>query len=231
MNALVKSEDGKTYYKEVRTTNTTIAELHARDRRRLLSFSIVAGGFAFSCLIFAVAVWWRYGIPAQPYILRVDNAGNIDVVSVVKTRVDSWGELIDQKHLSDYVTHRETYNWWYVQDDYDAIGYMSTEAVANEYVKTYFNGDESRVKKLADKVAIVVKIETMPVVSPETHTATVRYQTIRHVPNQPDQVGHWVATIAYTYAGATMDVNARKVNPLGFLVTSYRTDAELGVPQ
>ncbi|CAM2164775.1 Type IV secretion system protein virB8 [Burkholderia latens] len=227
----VKSDDLDAYFEEARGAER---DLHVERERSRKTAWIVAGVACFGCLLSFGTLMVHIketSRPTPPFILRVDNAtGTVDSVSVMKETQSSYGEVVDRYWLTQYVMHRESYDFQTIQADYDATGLMSTSDVAAEYAKV-FSGDQARDKMLGDKARILVQIDSPPIVNEPTSTATVRFTTVVHwkTGNRPDEVRHWVATVAYSYVDAPMKPADRLINPLGFQVTSYRVDPELGV--
>lgn len=202
------------------------------SRKNAWLVAAVAGFLAFAALMVLAVHIKESSRPVPPFILRVDNAtGAVDAVSVMKEHQDSYGEIVDQYWLNQYVLHRESYDFQTIQTDYEATGLMSTSDVAADYHKV-FEGDQARDKVLADKARVLVKMESAPVVNPTNSTAVARFTTVVHWHNnRPDEVRHWIATIAYSYVAAPMRPQDRLVNSLGFQVTSYRVDPELASGQ
>jgi len=164
--------------------------------------------------------------PAPPVVLRVDNAtGAVERVTLMTAEETSYGEVVDTYWLNQYVLHRESYDYNTLQLNYDTTALLSAPAVQREYYRLY-EGSEARDQVLADRVRITVRIQS---IQPNGQgQATVRFSTQETSPNgitPPRQ--HRIATIAYTYVNGPMQAGDRRMNPLGFQVTSYRTDPEI----
>jgi type IV secretion system protein VirB8 len=228
LKGAVKSEDFAAYLVESRGLERDFIREVLRSRRAAWRTAAGAGVFGIVALAVLGVQIHESSQPVPPFILRVDNAtGQTDVLSVMKTRQDSYGEVIDQFWLNQYVLHRESYDYQTIQADYNATGLMSAPDVAAEYHHV-FEGDQARDKVLADRARILVETESPPVVNAATSTATARFTTVVHwKSNKPDEVRHWIATIAYRYVNSPMKPQDRLINPLGFQVMSYRVDPEL----
>jgi type IV secretion system protein VirB8 len=224
----IASEDLGAYLAESRGLERDYLREVLRSRRAAWRAAATAASIAFVSLAVTGIQIKESAKPVPPFILRVDNAtGQTDVLSVMKTREDSYGDIVDRYWLSQYVLHRESYDYQTIQVDYNATGLMSTAEVAADYRHT-FEGDTARDKVLSDKARILVDMETPPVLNQGTSTATVRFKTVLHWQNsRPDEVRHWVATVAYRYVNSAMKPQDRLINPLGFQVQSYRVDPEL----
>ncbi|KND60585.1 Inner membrane protein forms channel for type IV secretion of T-DNA complex, VirB8 [Candidatus Burkholderia verschuerenii] len=228
----VKTAEMTEYLTEVKGLERNFIREVLRSRKNAWMVAGLAAFLAFVALMVLAVYMKESSRPVPPFILRVDNAtGAVDAVSVMKEHQDSYGEVVDQYWLNQYVLHRESYDYQTIQTDYDATGLMSTSDVAVDYHKV-FEGDQARDKVLADKARVLVNMESAPVINTTNSTAVARFTTIVHWRNnRPDEVRHWIATIAYAYVDAPMKPQDRLVNPLGFQVTSYRVDPELGAAQ
>lgn len=162
-----------------------------------------------------------------PIMIRVDNnTGATDIVTTLKDQQQSYGEVMDKAYLSTYVKNREGYDWFTVQDTFDTTVLMSDMPLRAELVKLYKESDNAPHKVLRDQFRINVKILSISFVG---NTAQVRYEKImqptgdRPAPVEPQR---FIASIAYEYRDVSMPEEARRINPLGFTVVSWRTDKE-----
>lgn len=162
-----------------------------------------------------------------PFLVRVDNnTGATDIVTTLKKQQQSYGEVIDKANLSFYVKNREGFDWYAVQDMFDATTLMSDASLQSELVRLYKDSPDAPHKVLTDKFRINVKILSVSFIG---KTAQVRYEK-NMIPLTADKnvvpPQRYVATISYEYRDVSMPDEARLVNPLGFTVTSWRTDKE-----
>ena len=66
----------------------------------------------------------------QPFVVRVDNAtGATDIVTTVKQKEESYGEVMDKYWLTQYIQYREGYDWQTIQDSYNATMLMSAPLI------------------------------------------------------------------------------------------------------
>lgn len=161
-----------------------------------------------------------------PMVLRVDNAtGSVDVLRTIGKHEKTYGEIVDIYWLNTYVLNRESYDYNSIQMLYDTTALLSTPEVQREYYSIY-DGQDARDKVLKDHTRIIVKILS---ITPDSGggKATVRYTSQEKSSNgQVGTLNHLIATIAYKYTDAPISLVDRRINPLGFQVTSYRTDPE-----
>lgn len=180
-----------------------------------------------------VAVLWHQFNPIthkEPFVLRVNNTtGAVDMVSTVKDQEKTYGEVVDTFFIADYVRSYESYNYHSIQDNYDKTILMSADDVANGYRKIYEGSETTPARDAFLGQSGTRKVEILSVVPDiEKGIATVRFQTTTAKDNQGVILENWVATLTYEYVSAKIDENVRLLNPLGFVVTSYRVDKELG---
>ena len=163
----------------------------------------------------------------QPFLVRVDNnTGFTDIVTTLKHQEQSYGEVIDKAYLSRYVRDREGYDWYTVQDTFDEVNLMSDPALQADLVRLYKDSPNAPHKVLTDRFRINVKILSVSFIG---KTAQVRYEKTM-IPLTSEKTvlppQRYIATISYEYRDVSMPDEARLINPLGFTVTSWRTDKE-----
>ncbi|MCF8828554.1 type IV secretion system protein [Xanthomonas campestris pv. campestris] len=197
-----------------------------RSSRRM-AWRVAGAAVAFGLLGTLIGVFGMSQTPAPPGIVRVNNAtGAVDYVGTMRDVEQSYGEQTDKYWINNFMLCRESYDWHTIQKCYDTVGLMGSPTVQAEYSKLY-NDDDGRQVKLANRVRIIPHIIS---ITPnlETHTATVRFTTQKVYDNgTKDPEERFVATLAYRYVyDAALTEEQRRVNLLGFQVTSYRVDAE-----
>lgn len=191
---------------------------------------IVAAGM-FVITLGAVGHSWfvsyRYDRPLPPHILFLNSATH-EVQQVKITRDEaSYGDEIDKFWLTNYVIHRESYDFYSQQVDYDAVGLMSTPEVAESYLSK-FRGKNGMSKVLGDSESTRVTINSV-LLDRAHNVATVRFTTTRRSRSNAidDPPKRWIAIMEYKYSALAMNDSQRYVNPLGFRVRSYRVTPEV----
>ena len=179
---------------------------------------------AILSLITAIAGVKRQSPP--PVILRVDNAtGSVDMLTTIRESESSYGEVVDIYWLNKYVLNRESYDYYNIQMLYETTALLSTENVQKEY-SAIFDGSEARDKVLADHTRIVVVVNSI-VPTNQGGNAIVRFTTQeKKINGQANSLRNFIATISYRYTSSPIGAEDRRINPLGFQVTSYRVDPE-----
>lgn len=186
---------------------------------------------ALSCFVFAViAVLYHQFMPVtnkEPFVLRVDNTtGAVEAVSTLKEQEKTYGEIVDTYFIANYVISYESYNYQNIQVDYDKVILMSTPQVANQYKAIYDpSKGNARDEVLGQRGTRAVNIISV-VPDIDKSIATVRFETVTVDSQGTRSTANWIATVTYEYVSASIDNDIRLINPLGFVVTSYRVDKE-----
>ncbi|KXB10234.1 virB8 family protein [Xylella fastidiosa] len=179
-----------------------------------------------SILAFLVALLTRS--EPEPTILQVDKStGATTVLRSVRDTKDHYDEVVNKYWLAQYVRTCEGYDWFTINDQFNACKLMSDGDVAKEY-DSKVDAPGSPLKVLADKGKIVVGIVSIAFLG---DTAQVRFTTEKlsasgeNLDNSP--VRKWIATIAFQFKPGLMTEQQRLINPLGFKVATYRVDPEV----
>ena len=163
----------------------------------------------------------------EPFIVPVDNnTGLTDVISTLKHQTVENDEVLNNYWLGKYVEYREGYDWYTVQDTYDAAMLLSSPQ-EQEVINQLYSSDYAPHKVLGDKYKVKVKIKMITYLG---ETAQVRFEKIRvptsQATNEEPVVQNMMATIAFSYENRAQNEKDRLVNPLGFQASSYRADME-----
>ncbi|WP_037586960.1 virB8 family protein [Stenoxybacter acetivorans] len=204
------------------------SEIERVKKTNKIAWRIAIGSLVITALSVVAVVGLTPLKQVQPFVIRVDNnTGATDIVTVVKQREQSYGEVIDKYWLAQYVRQREGYDWQTIQDSYDTTMLLSSPPIQQEFAKIYSDNPQAPHKILKDAFKVVVNIKTISFIGT---TAQVRFDkkmipisgdTSRTFPPQP-----LIATIAYEYSDQPLAEKDRLINPLGFQVMSYRVDPE-----
>ena len=224
----IKSDGLKNYLEESRGLERDyMAEVL---RSRLVAWRLAIGSSALAAVALLALLCLTPLKTNTPYVLRVDNAtGHVEVLTTLRTSESSYGEVVDSYFLNQYVLNREGYDYNTIQNAYNTTALLSDPEVQREYY-TLFEGAQARDTVLKDRAKIIVQIRSITP-TPETGTAVVRFSTqLKHNNGSIEPLQNWIATTSYTYKDATMSSVDRRVNPLGFQVTSYRIDPETLTP-
>ncbi|MBM7073744.1 Type IV secretory pathway component [Shewanella sp. 202IG2-18] len=228
----------KQYFKEARGWDAELSHRIKRSEQR-----------AWRCVALLTVIALLQGIglvvllplkSIEPFVIRVDNnTGLVDVVSTlashgqVKVKAQ---EAMDKYWLTQYLRHRESYQWQTRAYDRNLIGIMSTESVQLDYgaqtdPKT---NPQAPISRYGQNAQVRVHIQATSFIDDETingeqhKTALIRYSKQIKRLGEHHPLTHWVATITFVYRNSPMKLEDRRLNPLGFQVLSYRNDQASG---
>lgn len=219
----IKKADMSTYLKESRGLERDLLTEIVRSRRRAWAVAGVAGLMGILGLGAGIA---GLSQPSpEPLILRVDNAtGAVDQVTAIRIHEASYGEVVDEYWINQFILNRESYDYNTIQQNYETTALLSSPTVQQEYYKLY-EGPGAIDSVLSNKARIKVSIKS---IQPNNRgQASVRFTTTEVRENGSAPITKdWIATVGYNYVQAPMSRIDRRINPLGFQVTSYRADPE-----
>lgn len=200
------------------------AELLASRRN---AWRVAAACALFGLIGMAAGAASLYRPAPDPVVLRVDNAtGAVDVVTTMPAVETSYGEAVDTYWLNQYVLDRESYDAKTIEQTYRKTALMSAPEVQQQFFQL-FKGPQARHEVLADRARVVVKVRSIQP-NGKGH-ASIRFSTQNvYRDGRTDPAQPMIANVAYRYANQPMMASDRLVNPLGFQITSYRVDPEVG---
>lgn len=162
----------------------------------------------------------------EPYVVRVDNnTGQTDIVYALKDEKLTHNEALDRFWLQNYVTFRESYDWYTVQSNYDTTMMFSDQAEQTQ-LASFFASAAAPYKMFKNNYRVEIRIISISYVG---ELAQVRFERRLRDLNDPRKqpvTKNLIATIAYEYRNENVSAEERLANPLGFKVTSYKTDVE-----
>jgi type IV secretion system protein VirB8 len=225
----VKSDDVQRYLEESRGLERDyMAEIL---RSRQVAWYLAIGSSSLLAVSLLALLFLTPLKTNTPFVLRIDNAtGHVEVLTTLRESETSYGEVVDSYFLNQYVLNREGYDNSTIQNAYNTTALLSDPEVQREYY-AIFEGAQARDKVLKNHAKIIVQVRSITP-TPETSSpgggiAVVRFSTqIKHSNGSIEPLHNWIATIGYTYKDAVMSSVDRRINPLGFQVTSYRIDPE-----
>ncbi len=164
-----------------------------------------------------------------PYLVKVNNnTGYTELLSIVSDETLPQDVALDKFWIANYVRYREHYDWYSLQHDYDNTLLLSSSIVSRQYA-AQFEGENALDTQWGKRISANIHILSI-ITDVKKGIATVRFtKTINHIENkQPSTPATWIATLTYEYQPSMpLTQQDRLRNPLGFIVTSYRVDAEL----
>lgn len=223
MTSAVKSTDFKTYLSETRGLERDFLKELVRSKKRAWIVTYLM--FVLAVLSIGAGIAGLSQETPPPLILRVDNAtGAVDMLTTMREHEASYGDIVDDYWVNRYVISRENYDYNAIQQNYDAVALLSAPNIQKEYYAR-FQGPQALDKTLSNRGRIIVHVKSIQLSG--KGQATVRFTTqLVYQDRQPEPAENKIATIAYTYLNSPMNLTDRRINPLGFQVTSYQVDLE-----
>lgn len=208
------------------------ATMLAASERRAWIVGVVAVLIAFVSVLAVLAQGPLRQVVAVPIVVdKVTGEATIQQRLAVETVPQL--EALDKHNLAVFVRAREGYSWWWLQRDFDQVSRMAVPTVFGEYARQ-FEGDAALQKKLAaaeEWRVSIVNIRLAPTGRRGNRgEATVTYdRSVRATDrNVPETTTRHVASIVYEYQPKVFAKEKDRLdNPLGFVVTAYRSDPEI----
>lgn len=164
----------------------------------------------------------------EPFVIRVDNStGFTDIVQPLKNaRAKTYGEELDKYWLARFIEERESYNWEFALNSLKTVELMSNRNVFAEY-DNYIRSPVSPLYLFKENKKIKVQVLSVTFVNDVAHIRLSK-QVLDSKGNPESSIPktYWLATVAYDYQHNIEFEEQRRINPLGFQVTSYRIDPE-----
>lgn len=210
------------------------AQLERSERR--------AWRVALGCLI--VAVLALGAVMAQgalrqvvPLPVVVDrHTGEVTVEQRLSVETVPLNEAVDKHNVARFVRARQAYVWNFLQQDYNAVARMSTPEVFEPYGRQFEGKDglDQRWKATQEHRVHIVNVRlTQPAAAGRPGEAVVTYdkESLYLDHSASDVTTRHVATVRFEYRPAVLLKEGDRLdNPLGFVVTAYRSDPEINRP-
>jgi type IV secretion system protein VirB8 len=193
----------------------------------------VSAGFATIGILAVISVMLLTPLKSvELRVLRVDNTdGSVSVLSkMMDAKKITYGEVLDVHWSKNFITARNGYNWETIQHNFNTVSIMSNRVVNATY-NSYIKAKNSPLKLFTDKKRIKISIQDvtfLPTKEKTSKLAQIRFS--RDVINAKGESlvsiekTFWNATITFDYAKVIKTGDERRLNPLGFRVTSYTED-------
>jgi type IV secretion system protein VirB8 len=221
----VPAADLQVYFEEARRWDEDRMRSAVRSKRLAWGVAAVGGALAVAATA-AVAALTPFKT-VVPYVVRVDRAtGAVEVMTGLKGGRDlTYEEAVTKSFLATYVRARESWLPAAAEANFRQVSIMSTPAEQQLWAAAFRPANPAS-PQVAYGPAGEAKVEIRAISFVAPHVADVRFH------RQARRVGEvtesdWIATVAFAYARAPMLEADRLRNPLGFQVSSYRSDPEV----
>lgn len=205
----------------------TVERMALKEKQARIGWNISVLLLFLLLIVSTVAVALAVKKEAYPFIVELDKStGTTRVIDIRDPQNIPVNEMMDKYWLNLYTLSHESYDWRTLENDHARVRLMSIPPIFQSYDYQYGADNKNSIQnKLKDKHKIVCEIES--VVPNGNGNATVRFnkRLIDTYTNQEVWKQYWRASIGYEYNPTySMEESQRLVNPLGFTVTSWRTD-------
>lgn len=207
-------------------------QLLERSERRAWRVAVAGMGLALVGLA-AVAVQGPLRRVVEVPIVVDRTTGETTIQQRLSVETVPSLEALDKHHLARFVRAREGYNWQFLQRDFDQVARMAVPVVFADYNRQ-FEGDGALHKRLAGSQDWRINILGVRLAAAGRQgnqgQATVSYERVVHWVDRslPDASSRHVASLVYEYQPQVLAKESDRLeNPLGFVVTAYRSDPEL----
>lgn len=213
------------YFAQVRSFEAD--RLRSVERSRRLAWTVAgAAAVVAAAACFAVAALAPLKT-VVPLAFRVDNAtGAVERVYDVRGGDMEATEAMRRHFLWEYVRHRQSYSPGEAEANFNAVSLTSSPTVQQLYAAEFRGSNPLSPQVLLGKdgEATVRWIGTSFL---SDRLAQVRFEQIERKGLIALPPRRLIATIAYDFAPGAVADSAININPLGFVVTSYRADQEV----
>jgi type IV secretion system protein VirB8 len=213
------------YFEKARRFDEDRLALAEHSRRLAWGVALVACLMAIAALL-AVAALAPLKTVA-PFVVRVDNAtGIVDVVDALSQSTGTYDEAVTKYFAAKYVRAREGWAASEAEENFRLVTLMSTPDEQARFAALYRGSNPQSPQNILGRAAVArIQIKAISLINRQV--LQVRYLKDVRRTNEDHAVTHWVATLTYAYTNAPTSTNDRLANPLGFLVSDYRSDPEV----
>ena len=144
---------------------------------------------------------------------------------VVLLAAGRYDEAVTKFFAARYVRAREGYVTSEAEENFKTASLLSTQPEQARFAALYRGGNPESPQNIYGRSA-TARISVKAISLINKSVVSVRY--LRTVTRGDDvRTTHWVATLTFAYVNAPMSTTDRLVNPLGFVVSEYRSDPEV----
>ena len=199
----------------------------------------VAGASCVVSICLAVAIIFLTPLKeVRPYLVRVDNStGQTDIVSQLENTKIAPEDAVSKFFGANYVRLVEGYDWYTVQSNFDKAMLFASSEEQNR-LKNKFSMPDAPHKIYQDKQRVVIDINSVSFIAQNLMqvrftkriepTNGGAYSTNDGTMTPTPIISQHIATIGYDYINAPASDEARLINPLGFVVKTYKVDTVMG---
>jgi type IV secretion system protein VirB8 len=218
-------QDLERYLEEARGWEASKVASAERSKKIAWIIAGVAVGVAVVSAFAAAALATREVPP--PDVLAYNLAtGTVDQLKPLKGGDTTYDEVINKYWTEQYIIKREGFLRQRADEDYIAVGLMSGGTEKRAYADWFSpKNAQSPLNVYGEGTRVRINIVSTTFIKP--NLALTRFQRLVDRPGQAKpETTYWAATVGFKYVGAPMKDSERRVNPLGYQVTTYRVDPD-----
>lgn len=162
-----------------------------------------------------------------PLVFRVnDTTGAVERVYDIRGGAMQATEASTRYFLWQYVRLRQNYSAPEAKTNFEGVTLMSSPAVQSDYAAQYRGSNPASPQVLLGRDGSAsLRWGSTSFLGPKL--AQVRFVQMERKGDTALPPKHLLATIGFDFSPSQVNASALNVNPLGFIVTSYRVDAEV----
>jgi type IV secretion system protein VirB8 len=201
--------------------------LRAAQRTAKAGFAVGAVGALIGLLGIGAVAGLTPMKTVIPLVFRVnDTTGIVERVYDIKGGAMEVTEASQRYFLWQYVRLRQNYTQAEARSNFEAVTLMSSPTVQNEYAAHYRGSNPGSPQVvLGPSGSASLRWVSTSFLGPKL--AQVRFVQVERKGDSALPQKHMVATIGFDFVPGDVSASAMNINPLGFIVTSYRADAEV----
>lgn len=194
---------------------------------------VAKGGFGLAALL-VVAIMLMLPLKQTiTEVLVVDKSnGNVEQMTSLEEAKVKLEDYWIKNHITKFMLAREGYNPTMNEKNYyDAAAFLSPP-LQDEWNKMWApENPNNLIKKYGQDKFKRVDISSIVINKNDDgtkNTATIRYSTTVIQNGYPQPADYRIANMAYGYTEVSKSEKERWVNPVGWQITAYQTDPEVG---
>jgi type IV secretion system protein VirB8 len=162
-----------------------------------------------------------------PYVIKEEVSGAITTVAPLAGDSSiTYQESARKYFLARYIIARETYDPAGLAENYEAVALMSGPDEAREFHQSIAQANpHSPIVIYGQKTKRLIRVKSISFLNDSL--AQIRLAATEKSNSGQEATSDWVALVGFKFAAAPTLESERLINPLGFLVTSYRLDQEV----
>ena len=162
-----------------------------------------------------------------PYLVKEETSGAVMTVEpMTGSKSVTYDEAVRKYFLAMYVRCRETYDPMDLRENYRTVDLMSDDNETERF-RQYINPKNKQSPVAVYASGTKRQIALSSIVFLNDHTAQVHLSALEFQGSAAAKTSHWIATVSFRFDAPPTLESERLVNPLGFLVTTYRIDQEV----